>query len=265
VRYLIRSCLQGARRQEISGHLFHWLVVVGVDFPRIHPFKVITAIADRSPCAQYCYFVGRTTNDRNAELSGRALLHYSSYVNLAVTVEIAAQIEWIHTKGELVILRKQTIGDSSIDYLRNVMRMYSRMRRRRRTRIRLGYRVRLKINLVRVTALGCYDERTIANTQLINENPLKILLQPWIDAVCKDRQIPELFVSLNIPRFDVSTATIVIRCYIADTVLDNWLNLCRCGTLCSCQTRKKCHGKVHKSESSHRRANHQRVGARLSV
>jgi hypothetical protein len=133
------------------------------------------------------------------------------------------------------------------------MQMCGRIRRWRR-RVGLDYRFRLSINVVRVTALGCHEERTIANAQLINENPLNIFLQLWIDAVRKDRHIPELFVGLSIPRFNVCAATIVIRCYIANTVVNYWLNLWRRSTLGRCQTRNKCDGGKHKSEAGHSRA-----------
>ena len=49
---------------------------------------------------------GRTVNDRNPEFSGGALLHQSSYVNLAVAVEVSTQIKGIHAIGEFVFLRE---------------------------------------------------------------------------------------------------------------------------------------------------------------
>jgi len=77
-----------------------------VDPPEIHPLKVITAITNGSSCSEYCYLAGRTVNDRNPEFSGGALLHQSSYVNLAVAVEVSTRIKGIHAIGEFVFLRE---------------------------------------------------------------------------------------------------------------------------------------------------------------
>ena len=87
----------------------------GINLPRIHPLEVITAIADCVSRSNNRYRVGRTIDDRNSELSGRSLLDQDRNISLAIANEIAAQIEWIYAKGELVLLRQQTIRDGSID------------------------------------------------------------------------------------------------------------------------------------------------------
>src|SRR5207247_8423569 len=88
------------------------------------------------------YLVGRTIDDRNSELSGRTLLDQDRNIRLTIANEIAAQIEWIYAKGELVLLRQQTIRDGSIDHLRNIMQLCSRVRRCRFRGIGLGYSFR---------------------------------------------------------------------------------------------------------------------------
>jgi hypothetical protein len=118
-------------------------VAFGINLPGIHPLEVITAIVDCVSCSENRYLVSRTANDRNPELSGRTLLHQERNVSLAVAVQVSAQIEGIHMKGELAILPEQTISDGSIDQLRNVMRMCGRVRRCRFRGIGLRYRFRL--------------------------------------------------------------------------------------------------------------------------
>src|SRR5205809_2761973 len=114
----------------------------GINLPRIHPLEVITAIADCVSRSDNRHLVGRTSDDRNSELSGRTLLHQDRNISLAIANEIAAQIEWIYAKGELVLLRQQTIRDGSADYLRNVIQMCGCVRRCRFRGIGLGYRFR---------------------------------------------------------------------------------------------------------------------------
>src|SRR6266550_3476565 len=106
------SCLALAHEQRIATEMwdtsFNFLggASFGTNLPRIHPLEVITAIADCVSRSDNRYLVGRTIDN-----------------------EIAAQIEWIYAKGELVILRQQTIRHGSIDHLRNIMQLCSRVRR----------------------------------------------------------------------------------------------------------------------------------------
>jgi len=70
----------------------------------------------------------------------------------------------------------------------------------------LGYCFRLYINLVRRAALGFHDECAIVNTELVDEDPPKIFLKACINAVRKNRQLPELLVGPDIPRHDIAVA-----------------------------------------------------------
>src|SRR4029450_4798588 len=54
-----------------------------------------------------------------------------------------------------------------------------------------------------------------------------------------------------------------IRCYVANTVVDHWINPWRCDTLGGHQTRKKRDGRKNKNESCHRRTEYLRIVARL--
>jgi hypothetical protein len=78
-------------RSRLTG--FHRHAVFRINLPVVHPFEIIAAIPDANACAENCYLVRPTMNDRNPELAGRALLHQDGYVNLAVAVEIALQIK----------------------------------------------------------------------------------------------------------------------------------------------------------------------------
>src|SRR5206468_11252647 len=107
-------------------------------------------------------------------------------------------------------------------------------------------------NRVRVTALGCHEERTIANVKLINENPLNIFLQPWLNAARKYRQFPEPFIGLDVPRLDVSATAIIIRRYVADAVVSNRLDRGWCCALGSGQAHRKHKQQKDREESRHR-------------
>ena len=58
---------------NFSGFSRHTLF--GINLPGIHPLEVVATVADANPGAENCYLVRRAMNDRNPELSGRALLY----------------------------------------------------------------------------------------------------------------------------------------------------------------------------------------------
>jgi hypothetical protein len=63
----------------------------------------------------------------------------------------------------------------------------------------LSHSFRLQINSVNLVALGCHNQRSISNVQRLDKNPLNVLLERWVNPIREDRQIPKLFVGLNIP------------------------------------------------------------------
>src|SRR5215831_18441891 len=75
----------------------------GVNLPGIHPFEVITTVADANACPKNCDFSSRATNDCNPNLSGRAFLYQSCDIHLAVAVKISLQIRRIHVKREVIL------------------------------------------------------------------------------------------------------------------------------------------------------------------
>ena len=94
--------------------------VLGVDLPGIHPLKVITPIADSGPRPENGYVVVRAVDDRNPDLSPRALLYLDGHINLVVTIEVSVQIKGVHAIGELVFLSERFVCDGFTDHLGNV-------------------------------------------------------------------------------------------------------------------------------------------------
>jgi hypothetical protein len=95
---------------------------------------------------------------------------------------------------------------------------------------------RLQINLVNLVALRCHNQRSVSNVQRLDKNPLNVLLERWINPIREDRQIPKLFVGLNIPGFNVCAATIVVGSDVSNSLINHRLDLCRRQTLGDGQT-----------------------------
>ena len=105
--------------------------------------------------------------------------------------------------------------------------------------LRLCHSFRLQINSVNLVALGCHNQRSIANVQRLDKNPLNVLLKHWVNPVRENRQIPKLFVGLNIPGLNVCATTIIIRSDVSNTLMDHGLDLCWRDTLGDRQTWQK--------------------------
>jgi hypothetical protein len=95
---------------------------------------------------------------------------------------------------------------------------------------------RLQINSVNLVTLGCHNQHSIANVKLLDKNPLNVLLERWVNPIREDRQIPKLFVGLNIPSLNVCAPTIIIRSRVSNALMDYGLDLCRRDTLRERQT-----------------------------
>ena len=74
----------------------------------------------------------------------------------------------------------------------------------------LSHSFRLQINSVNLVTLGCHNQRSISNVQRLDKNLLNVLLKRWVNPICENRQIPELFVGLNIPGLNVCTTPIIV-------------------------------------------------------
>jgi hypothetical protein len=116
----------------------------------------------------------------------------------------------------------------------------------------LCHSFRLQINSVNLVTLGCHNQRSISNVKLLDKNPLNVLLERWINPILEDRQIPKLFVGLNIPGLNVCSATIVIRSDVSNTLINHRLDPCWRNTLGEHQTRnEQRHRDKNENESRH--------------
>src|SRR6266576_5011716 len=70
--------------------------------------------------------------------------------------------------------------------------------------------------------------------------------------VCKESQLPQLFISPHIPRFDVCTATIVIRRNVSHAFVNDRFNLCWCGRLSRYQTQRQTQRKRNENAAYHK-------------
>jgi hypothetical protein len=100
----------------------------------------------------------------------------------------------------------------------------------------LSHSFRLQINSVNLVALGCHNQRSILNVQRLDKNPLNVLLERWVNPIREDRQIPKLFVGLNIPGLNVCAATIVVRSDVSNAPMNYGLDLFWRNTLGERQT-----------------------------
>jgi len=100
----------------------------------------------------------------------------------------------------------------------------------------LSHSFRLQINSVNVVALGCHNQLSISNVQRLDKNLLNVLLERWVNPIREDRQIPKLFVGLNIPGLNVCAAPIIIRSDISNALINYRLDLCWRDTLGEHQT-----------------------------
>jgi hypothetical protein len=103
----------------------------------------------------------------------------------------------------------------------------------------LSHSFRLQINSVNLVALGCHNQRSISNIQRLDKNPLNVLLERWVNPIREDRQIPKLFVGLNIPGLNVCATPIVVRSRISNALINYGLDLCWRDTLGERQTRQE--------------------------
>jgi hypothetical protein len=95
---------------------------------------------------------------------------------------------------------------------------------------------RLQINSVNLVALGCHNQRSIANVQRLDKNPLNVLLERWVNPIRENRQIPKLLVGLNILGLNVRATPIIIRSDISNALINYRLYLCWRDTLGERQT-----------------------------
>src|SRR5438874_12614216 len=100
----------------------------------------------------------------------------------------------------------------------------------------LSHSFRLQINSVNLVALGCHNQRSISNIQRLDKNPLNVLLKRWVNSIREDRQIPKLFVGLNIPGLNVCAATIIIRSDVSNALMNYGLDFSWRNTLGERQT-----------------------------
>src|SRR6266853_5585100 len=103
----------------------------------------------------------------------------------------------------------------------------------------LSHSFRLQINSVNLVTLGCQNQRSISNIQRLDKNPLNVLLKRWVNPIREDRQIPKLFVGLNIPGLDVCATPIIIRSDVSNALMNYRLDLCWRNTLGERQTRQE--------------------------
>jgi hypothetical protein len=116
----------------------------------------------------------------------------------------------------------------------------------------LSHSFRLQINSVNLATLGCHNQRSISNIQRLDKNPLNVLFERWVNPIREDRQIPKLFVGLNIPGLNVCAAPIVIRSDVSNAPINYGLDLCRRDTLGERQTRQQQrHSDKNENESQH--------------
>src|SRR2546423_11720090 len=102
--------------------------------------------------------------------------------------------------------------------------------------LKWSHSFRLQINSVNLVALGCHDQRSIANIQRLDKNPLNVLLKRWVNPIREDHQIPQLLVGPDIPRLNVRASTIVIRSDVSNVLINYRLDLFRRDTLGERQT-----------------------------
>src|SRR6266536_697971 len=95
---------------------------------------------------------------------------------------------------------------------------------------------RLQINSVNLVALGCHHQRSIANVQRLDKNPLNVLLERWVNPIREYCQIPKLFVGLSIPSLNVCATTIVVGSDVSNALINYRLDLCWCDALGEHQT-----------------------------
>src|SRR5439155_5331324 len=97
--------------------------------------------------------------------------------------------------------------------------------------LELSHSFRLQINSVNLVAFGCHNQRSISNVQRLDKNPLNVLLKRWVNPIREDRQIPKLFVGLNIPGLNVCTTTIVVRSSLSNALINYSFDVCWRDTL----------------------------------
>jgi hypothetical protein len=116
--------------------------------------------------------------------------------------------------------------------------------------LELSHSFRLQINSVNLVALGCHNQRSIANVQRLDKNPLNVLFERWVNPIREDRQIPKPLVGLNIPGLNVCPTTIIIRSDVSNALINYRLDLCWRDTLGERQTRQQQrHSDKNESES----------------
>src|SRR5205809_6861582 len=76
------SCFALTHKKYVSAQVWGALCsgclsasVFRINLPVIHPFEIIITVADGSLCAENCHLIDQPMSDREAEPSGRALLH----------------------------------------------------------------------------------------------------------------------------------------------------------------------------------------------
>jgi hypothetical protein len=82
----------------------------------------------------------------------------------------------------------------------------------------------LQIDAVSTITLINHNQLAIYKIQLLYKYPLNIFLFKRDDEIAVNGQIPNKFISLCIPRLNVSSASIVIWRDIAHTIVNYWVN-----------------------------------------